>query len=125
MEDKNTSQNTIFNGNRQPLPNATAVLILGIISIVACCCYSIPGVICSVIAIVLGNKDLKLYYSNPTAFTQSSLNNLKAGRVCAIIALVLSILFLVFIIYTFSVIGLANMGDPDKVKEIMHQRYGI
>ncbi|MFT3945982.1 MAG: hypothetical protein QM763_03325 [Agriterribacter sp.] len=47
--------------SQQPLPNASAVLALGIISIVGCCCYGIPGVICAIIALVLYGKDAKLY----------------------------------------------------------------
>jgi hypothetical protein len=122
MENQNFSKetNTIFNGGKQPLPNATAVLVLGIVSLVGCCCYSIPGLVCSIIALILGNKDLKMYYSNPTAFTESSLNNLKAGRVCAIIALIISILYLLMIIWAVAMVGIENLGDPQKVREIIY-----
>ena len=38
----------------QKLPNATAVLILGILSIITCCCYGIFSVILGSLGIVLG-----------------------------------------------------------------------
>jgi hypothetical protein len=46
---------------QQKLPNATAVLILGIVSIVGCCCYGLPGLIAGIIALVLAKKDGELY----------------------------------------------------------------
>ena len=83
----------------QNLPNATTVLVLGILSIVLSCWYfSIIGVVLSIIALVLASKDLTLYYSNPGKFTLSSFNNLKAGRVCAIIGLTVAIIFFIFLI---------------------------
>ena len=42
----------------QKLPNATAVLILGILSIITCCCYGIFSVILGTIGIVLANKEV-------------------------------------------------------------------
>ena len=44
---------------KQPLPNATAVLVLGIISIVGCFCYGIVGLICGIIALILASKAKK------------------------------------------------------------------
>ena len=96
----------------RPLPNATAVLVLGIISIPVCFCYitfGIIGITLGVIAISLANKDMKLYAENPGAYTQTSYNNLKGGRVCAIIGLALNSLCLVamvtYIIWIIIVFG--------------------
>jgi hypothetical protein len=89
----------IYNPSRLDLPNATTVLVLGILSIVLSCWYfSIIGVVLSIIAIVLSGKDLTRYYSNPNQFTISSYNNLKAGRVCAIIGLTVAIIFFIFMV---------------------------
>jgi hypothetical protein len=83
----------------QNLPNSTTVLVLGILSIVLSCWYfSIIGVVLSIIALVLAGKDLSLYQSNPAGYTQSSVNNLKAGRVCAIIGLTVAIIFFIIVI---------------------------
>jgi M penetrans paralogue family 26 len=94
------------------LPNATAVLVLGIISIVGCFCYGIIGLICAIIALILAKKDSVLYNSNPGAYMEGSYSNLKAGRVCAIIGLSLSALYLIAIIIAIATVGFAILSDP-------------
>lgn len=118
------NQSNIFNTSPQPLPNAVAVLILGIISIISACCYGIVGLICGLIALVMGNKDMRLYRNNPTAYTLSSYNNLQAGRICGIIGLILSLLVMFFFIYIISIVGLENLQDPEKARMIIQQRFG-
>ena len=51
--------------NQQALPNATGVLVLGILSIVFCFCYGIIGITLGIIALIMGNKAIKLYLSAP------------------------------------------------------------
>lgn len=96
------------------LPNSTAVLVLGILSIVFCSCYGIPGLIMGIIALSLGSKDMQRYKTTPGHFTNSSYNNLKAGRVCAIIGTILSSLTLVWVLLWFiiygSILSTAAMG---------------
>jgi magnesium-transporting ATPase (P-type) len=88
--------NNVF---QQNLPNSKTVLVLGILSIVFSSWYfSIAGIVLSIFALVLANRDLSLYYSNKSQYTLSSFNNLKAGRVCAIIGLAVAILFFIFFI---------------------------
>lgn len=111
MDYQQQSQSPI-QGPQAPLPNATAVLVLGIIGIVGCFCYGLPGIICSVIALILANKDLKLYNANPGAYTVGSLSNLKAGRVCAFIGLGLSALYLLAVIFMIVTVGFAALSDP-------------
>lgn len=95
------------NGGQVPLPNSTAVLVLGIISIALCWCYGIVALTCGIIAIVLGNKALALYKANPSAYTLSSYNNTKGGRICAIIGLCLGSLYLILVIIYLVIIGTA------------------
>jgi magnesium-transporting ATPase (P-type) len=87
------------------LPNATASLVLGILSIVICGI----GVVLGIIGIVLANKDLTLYRSNPGTYSESSFNNTKTGRICSIIGIIVSSLFVIFyvvyMIWIFSMIG--------------------
>lgn len=84
---------------QQNLPNSTTVLVLGILSIVFSCWYfSIVGVVLSILALILANRDLSLYYSNKSQYTLSSFNNVKAGRICAIIGLAVAIIFFIFFI---------------------------
>ena len=93
-------------GFQKPLPDASVVLVLGIISIVLCWCHGIIGLIIAIIALVLANKDLALYNHNPEMFTPSSYSNLKSGRTIAIIGLVLAGVFLFFMIIALLFLGL-------------------
>jgi hypothetical protein len=83
---------------KRELPNATAVLVLGIISIPTSFCYGVIGITLGIITLVLSNRDLKLYKENPEEFT--GLQNLNAGRICGIIGLSIgSIVFLIMLCY--------------------------
>jgi hypothetical protein len=90
---------------QQTLPNSTAVLVLGIISIVGCFCYGVIGLILGIIAIVLSSKAITLYKINIGTYTEQSYNNMKAGRICAIIGLSLSAAYLIFIIIALAFYG--------------------
>ncbi|HEY0045759.1 MAG TPA: CCC motif membrane protein [Flavobacterium sp.] len=81
---------------KRNLPNATTVLVLGIISIVTCCCYGI-GIVFGIVALVLAAKDMKLYLQSPEVYL--NYNNLKIGRVLSIIGIILSALTLLAFIY--------------------------
>lgn len=74
--------------NQIQLPNSTATLVLGILSIAVC-------FICGIIALVISNKDMAMYRDNPSQYTESSYNNAKAGRICAIIGVCLQVIVLV------------------------------
>jgi len=84
-------------GMQPALPNATAALVLGIISIPSCFCGGIIGLACGIIAIVLGNRAIKLYRSNPSSYNISSYNNANAGKICGIIGTVLAALYLLYL----------------------------
>jgi hypothetical protein len=119
MEDTNfsnqnpqQSQGFIPQYGQIPLPNSGAVLTLGIISIALCWCYGVIALTCGIIALVLGNKSLVIYKANPGNYTISSYNNLKAGRVCAIIGLCLSALMVLYVIIVFAFIGAAFSAMP-------------
>ena len=104
---------------QQSLPNATIVLVLGIVSIVLCCCYGILGLIPAIIALVLSKKDKALYAANPGLYTDSSFKNLNAGRICAIIGLVLNSLTLLYYIGIIIVFGTAILSDPQAMQDIL------
>ncbi len=82
----------------QPVPNATAVLVLGILSIVLCFCYGIVGLVLGIIALVLSGKSIKVYNESRNLYSLASYKNLNAGRVCAIIGTCLSGLYVLIII---------------------------
>jgi len=108
-----------FGGMQQALPNATAVLILGILSIVTCCCYGVVGLILGIVALVLAKKDKGLYLANPSVYTEGSYKNLNAGRICAIIGLVLNIIYLLMYIVLIAMFGFGILSDQEAVKDIL------
>lgn len=67
---------------QQPLPNATLILVLGILSIVIC-------FITGIIALVMAKKETELYNNNPGVYSEASYSSVKAGRICSIIGLIL------------------------------------
>jgi M penetrans paralogue family 26 len=93
------------------LPNATASLVLGIISILGGFCYGVVGVICGIIGLVLANKDRKLYNENPDNYSASSYSTLNAGRVCSIIGLIIGGLVVLSIIFAIAFFGTAIMNE--------------
>ncbi|TXF74889.1 CCC motif membrane protein [Chryseobacterium sp.] len=107
--------------NQQKLPNATAVLILGIISIVGCCFYGI-GLICGIIGLVLAKKDEALYNGNPTLY--SDYQNLKTGKILCYIGLALSILAVILMIVMGATLGWDAMMDQQLMEERMKDLMG-
>jgi predicted RND superfamily exporter protein len=84
------------------IPNANAILTLGILSIVGCGLYILPGLICGIIALSLFPKAKKTYLKDPSRF-EDSFKNAKGGFVCAIIGTSLAALFFLFFIVAFIV----------------------
>lgn len=117
MEDNNNSIDSELkgggtqNGGSGDLPNAVATLVLGIISIIGCFFWGIPGIICGIIAIALHSKDRKVYQSNQSYYANSfKLSN--AGNVCAIIGLSLSALYFILVLIIFiGGVGSANFSS--------------
>ena len=91
---------------QQNLPNSNTILVLGILSIVFCWWHlvSFVGIVLGIVTIVLSRKEMALYSSAPHQYTLSSLNNVRTGRTCAIIGLIISIV--VFVLVSFFLIGL-------------------
>jgi len=95
-----------------PLPNSTAVLVLGILSIVFCWVVGIPGLVMGIIALTMSGKASAIYKQNPGMYSVSSYNNMKAGRICAIIGVVLSALYLVYAIIAIATVGALFSSMP-------------
>lgn len=94
---------------RTQLPNATATLVLGIVSILTgCFCYGL-GLIPGIIALVISAKDRKAYRENPDMY--DGYGNLNAGRITAIIGIVLSVLMFLFFIVYIIILGNAGLFD--------------
>ena len=73
--------------------------INSILSIVVC-------FITGIIALVMAKKEMALYNANPGMYTPASLSNIKTGRICAIIGIVLQgVAVLVYIIIFVVALG--------------------
>lgn len=70
---------------KKPLPNSTAVLVLGILSLIFWC---LIGLILGIIGLVISKEGKTLYEKNPTAYT--GYGSLNAGRVLCIIGIILN-----------------------------------
>ncbi|MDO9374979.1 MAG: CCC motif membrane protein [Bacteroidota bacterium] len=104
MEHPDLLNPTNYNA-QQNLPNATTVLVLGIISIVGSFCYGIVGLVCGIVGLILANRDKKLYLETPDLYSPSSFSTSSAGRVCSIIGIVLSCLVIVIMVVYIAIIG--------------------
>lgn len=97
---------------QKPLPNSTIILIFGILSIITCCCWGIVGLIFGAVALYLARKDTDLYQSDPENYT--GYNNVKTGRILAIIGIILSTIYLIFniiMIMTYGWEGILEMQE--------------
>jgi hypothetical protein len=84
---------------RTELPNSTAALILGILSIVTCFCYGIIGLPLGIIAVVLGKRAVRLFDSSPESYR--GIDNARAGVITGIIGIIFNSLYLAVIIFAF------------------------
>lgn len=96
--------------SKQDLPNSTATLVLGIISIASFWCYGIIGIVTGIIALSISGTSKRLYKENPGKYSESSYKNLNAGRISAIIGLVLSGFGILLIIFYLLILGVAFAG---------------
>lgn len=89
--------------SQQPLPGASTVLTMGIISIVGTliCCGPF-GAIFSIIALVRAKSASQLYRRSPESYSDYS--NVKTGKILAYIGLAISLIYLLFFILYFGVI---------------------
>lgn len=103
---------------KQPLPNSTLILVFGILSIVGCCCYGV-GLIFGIIALLMASKATKIYAAEPERYV--GYQNVKVGKILAIIGVVLSVLVLIANIVVIILYGFE--GIEDMQREMMEE-YG-
>jgi hypothetical protein len=102
MNEQNRDYLGNSNNSAAPLPNATATLVLGILSIVVC-------FICGIIALIISNRDVDMYKANPGLYSEASYNSLKAGRICSIIGICLQVVgLIVYIVVILFVVTAAT-----------------
>jgi len=88
---------------QQPLPGASTVLTMGIISIVGSvvCCGPF-AIIFSIIGLIKAKKAEALFQQNPELYTD--FNNVSTGKILSYVGLALSLIMLIFFIVYFGII---------------------
>ncbi len=107
---------------QKQLPNATLILVFGILSIVTCCCYGIVGLILGSVTLILAKKATLIYHENPDVFT--GFQNVKTGKVLAIVGIVLSIAYLVLSLWMIATFGWDNLQDQELMQEKIRELLG-
>ena len=97
---------------KQTLPNATAVLVLGICSILFGCFF--VGLILGIIGVVMAGQGRRLYSANPELY--EGYGSLNAGRIMSIIGIILSSLYVVYWIIVVAILG----GTGFSLLKMMH-----
>jgi hypothetical protein len=99
---------------RQQLPNSTLILIFGILSIIGCCCYGVLGIIFGIIALVMSKRATEIYNAQPDLYT--GYQNVKTGKILAIIGLALSAISLIS-----SIVMLIIYGGVEGIYEMQEE----
>ena len=86
---------TMENSKRN-LPEASTVLVLGILSLIFTFSCGIIGLILGIIAVAMASSQRKMYINAPGEYTESSYNNVNSGRVCGIISICIAAIVTVF-----------------------------
>lgn len=86
---------------KRNLPDASTVLVLGILSLVFSFSCVLLGLVLGIIAVVLASGQQRIYRQNPGEYTDNSLKNVSAGRVCGIVSICLSAVLFVFMILLY------------------------
>ncbi len=99
---------------QQKLPNATMIIVLGILGYL-CCCFAGLGIIPSAIAFFMARKSESIYKENPEAY--DNMSQIKTGKIVALIALVINTLYLARVAYVLMT------GDWDELQEEFTRAY--
>ena len=87
------------------IPNASAVLILGIIALIISFFNSLVGIVAGIVSLVMARNAERLYSDTPRLYTMSSYSNIRSGRTCAIIGIVIAILKIILIGIILGLLG--------------------
>jgi hypothetical protein len=89
---------------KEKLPNATAVLVLGICSIVFGC--FVVGMVLGIIGLVLAGKSKRLYKENPDKY--EGYGSLNAGFVMSIIGTIIGSLYTIYWVIAVAFLGMSS-----------------
>jgi len=91
---------------KQTLPNSTAVLVLGICSIIFGCFF--VGLILGIVGINMAGKGRKMYRDNPELY--DGYGSLNAGWIMSIIGTILGGLYTIYWIIIVAILGGAGIS---------------
>jgi uncharacterized membrane protein len=95
---------------------------MGILSIIGCCCYGLPGLIFGIVAVILASKATQIYKNAPEDYT--GFGNVQAGKIMGIIGIVLSIAMVLFYIWLIVVFGWETLQNQELLQERMQEMMG-
>lgn len=106
-------------GNHLPfmidIPYAYRVFVLGLTSVFSCLLFGIVGIICAITTLWFYRISIRIYEEDPHAYRPLSYNNLQIGKSAAILGLVLSTLYTLFLVSYYYFIILPGSGVEDIV----------
>lgn len=105
IQPSDENKNNMSDVTGEQAPNATSVLVLGILSIIFCWCWGL-GLILGIIALIFGVKSRRLVLAEPDRYSIASQKNLNAGYICALIGTILGGLFVLSTVISI-IFGLA------------------
>ena len=98
----------IMEMKKKDLPNATAVLVLGILSLVFCSSFGFVGLVLGILAVAIASGPGRAILEHPEENTEASYKNLSAGRVCGIIGSCVALAVVAFVI--LMILGVTALG---------------
>jgi hypothetical protein len=97
------------NAPQETAPNAVAVLVLGILSILGLFCYGVVGLVLAIIALALAIEPTRKYRMEPGRYTDSSINQVKAGKICSWVTVgIIGVFVLILLMFGLAVIGMGR-----------------
>jgi hypothetical protein len=108
--------------NKTTLPNSTAALVMGIISIPTCFCYGVLGLPLGIIAIILGSKAQNLDRKDPGLYKGAG--NAQAGLITGIVGTVLNLIMLTFVIWIFMSLDWDQIENQEDARRAIEKLFG-
>ncbi len=96
---------------KQQLQYATLIYGLSIFALL-CCCFAGFGVLPAGIAYFIAHSELKKYYANPDLYDNQ--DSLYTGKIIAMVALAINILYFVYTAYNIYTIGWDVLMEQSK-----------
>jgi len=105
MQNEQTNQTGAPHSFQHEIPNASVVLILGIIALIISFFNSLVGIVAGVVSLVMARNAERLYNETPRLYTLSSFSNIRSGKTCAIIGIVIAVLKIILIGIILGLLG--------------------